>query len=343
NLSQRFIEYGSFVGRGDSTKVYLQLGYLHRKNDSLVGGTIQRVNQSNSFYAKSRLLQTETSDLSVFVNYRVLKYTDNVLPKEPSLNSRIVYSDRFFNQLVQRNTSFETMSGSLAQQEFTSLEVEPGQGVYMWNSYNGNGIQELEEFEIAVFSDQARYIRVFLPNQVFVKTHQNRFSNSLTLNPSQWQNENGVKKVFSYFYNQTSFLVDRKIERNEDNFDLNPFGGDSDEILALNTNVRNSLFYNRGKQEHSVTYTYLLSEAKSLLSVGSVCNKTGSHQLQYNHLFSGIWLMNLSTKTVLTETTSENYDTRNFRIETYNLHPKLSYLFTKNTSLDVFYEFQNKK
>lgn len=343
NLSQKFIEYGGFVGRGDSTKVYVQLGYLHRKNDSLVGGTVQRVNQSNSFYIKSRLIQTQTSDLSVFVNYRILKFRDNSIPKEPSLNSRIVYNDSFFNQLVQLNTSFETMSGSLAQQEFTYLEVEPGQGVYMWNDYNGNGIQELEEFEVAVFSDQAKYIRVFLPNQVFLKTHQNRFSNSLTLNPAQWQNENGVKKVLSYFYNQTSFLVDRKIERNEDNFDLNPFGGDSDEVLALNTNIRNSLFYNRGKQKHSVTYTYLLNEAKSLLSVGSVSNKTGSHQLQYNHLFSDIWLMNFSTKTVLTETTSENYDTRNFKIETYNLYPKLSYLFTKNTSLDVFYEFQNKK
>src|SRR5690606_21128595 len=99
----------------------------------------------------------------------------------------------------------------------------------------------------------------------------------------------------------------------------------------------------RGKQKNSVTYTYLLSEAKSLLSVGAVSNKTGSHQLQYNHLFSGIWLLNLSTKTVLNETTSQNYDARNFRIETYNLHPKLSYLFSKNTSLDVFYEFQNKE
>ena len=342
-LSQRFIEYGGFVGRGDSTKVYVQLGYLHRKNDSLVLNKVQRVNESNSFYVKSRLLQTQNSDLSVFVNYRVLKYRDNQAPKEPSLNSRIVYNDRFFNQLVQLNTSFETMSGSLAQQEFTYLEVEPGQGVYMWNDYNGNGIQELEEFEIAVFSDQAKYIRVFLPNQIFVKTHQNRFSSSLTLNPTQWQNESGIKKTLSYFYNQTSFLVDRKIERNEDNFDLNPFGGNSDEVLALNTNIRNSLFYNRGKQDHSVTYTYLLNEAKSLLSVGSVSNKTGSHQLQYQHLFSEIWLVNFSTKTVLTETTSENYDTRNFKIEIYNLHPKLSYLFTKNTSLDVFYELQNKK
>lgn len=343
NLSQKFIEYGGFVGRGDSAKVYMELGYLHRKNDSLVDGTIRRVNASNSFYIKSRLLQTQTSDLSVFVNYRILKYQDNQFPKEPSLNSRIAYNDQFFNQLIQSNTSFETMSGSLAQQEFTYLEVEPGQGVYMWNDYNGNGIQELEEFEIAVFSDQAKYIRVFLPNQVFVKTHQNRFSQSLTLNPLQWQNENGFKKTLSYFYNQTSFLVDRKIRREEDNFDLNPFGGDSGEVLALTTNVRNSLFFNRGKQYHSVTYTYLMGEAKSLLSVGSVSNKTGSHQLQYNHLFSGIWLLNFSTKTVLTQTTSENYDARNFSIKTYNLHPKLSYLFSKNTSLDVFYEFQNKQ
>src|SRR5690606_36764977 len=272
-------------------------------------GFVQRVNTSNSFYLKSRLLQTEKSDLSVFVNYRVMKYENKNIQKEPSLNSRIVYNDRFFDQLIQLNTSFETMSGSLAQQEFTYLEVEPGQGVYMWNDYNGNGIQELEEFEIAVFSDQAKYIRVFLPNQDFIKTHQNRFSQSLTMNPTQWQNENGFKKVLSHFYNQTSFLVDRKIRREEDNFDLNPFGGNSDEVLGLNTNLRNSLFYNRGKQNNSVTYTYLLSEAKSLLSVGAVSNKTGSHQLQYNHLFSEIWLLNFNSKTVLNETTSENYDT----------------------------------
>src|SRR5690606_27892123 len=150
-------------------------------------------------------------------------------------------------------------------------------------------------------------------------------------------------RSLSHFYNQTSFLVDRKIRREEDNFDLNPFGGNSDEVLGLNTNLSNSLFYNRGKQNNSVTYTYLLSEAKSLLSVGAVSNKTGTHQMHYNHLFSEICLFNFISKIFLNATTSKNYDTRNFSIETYNLHPKLSYLFSKNTSLDVFYEFQNKE
>ena len=84
------------------------------------------------------------------------------------------------------NTVFETNSGTLPQQDFTYVEVEAGQGTYTWIDYNENGIQELNEFEVAQFTDEGNYIRVLLPNQVFVKTHQNRLSQTLTLNPQQW-------------------------------------------------------------------------------------------------------------------------------------------------------------
>ena len=70
-LSQRFTEYGTFIGRGDSTKVYTELGYLHRVNDSIENGFLKRVNTSQSYYIKSKLIQNETNDLSVFMNYRM--------------------------------------------------------------------------------------------------------------------------------------------------------------------------------------------------------------------------------------------------------------------------------
>jgi hypothetical protein len=342
-LSQRFTEYGAFVGRGDSTKVYVELGYLQRVNDSLQNNLVQKVNTSHSYYLKSRLIQTKKSDLSLFLNYRNLKFEDNLRGNEPSLNSRLLYNDQYFNQLMKISTAYETTSGSIAQQEFTYLEVEPSQGVYMWNDYNNNGIQELEEFEIAPFPDLAKYVRVFLPNQVFVKTHQNRFSQSLTLNTSKWQNEKGFKKLLSYFYNQTSYLVERKIFRNGDNFDLNPFSTSEEDLLGLNTSFRNSLFYNRGKQKHSVTYTYTENRLKSLLSVGSQESKNKSHQLQYIHLLKKSWLFNMNSKTIKTELASENYASRNFEVIGYQLSPKISYLFNKNTSLDLFYEYQNKE
>lgn len=342
-LSQKFKEYGFLLGRGDSTKVFMELAYLHRINDSLQSGFLKRVNQSNSYFIKSKIIQTEKNDLSAFINYRNLKFEDKNRPNEPSLNSRLLYNDRFLNQLIQISSAYENTSGAIAQQEFTYLEVDAGKGIYTWIDYNNNSIKELEEFEVAKFADQAKYIRIYLPNQVFLKTHQNKFSQSLTLSPILWQNEKGLKKILSYFYNQTSYLSERKIERNGNNFDFNPFSSNDKNLLGLNENFRNSLYFNRGKQKHSFTYSYFSSRLKSLLSVGSQENKNRSHQLQYAHLYQNIWLFGFGGKTISSVLNSKNYGAKNYELNGYQLLPKLSYLFNKNASWDLFYEFQNKK
>ena len=342
-LSQRFLEYGFFAGRGDSTKVFVELGYFKRANDSLQNGIIQRVNNSQTFSLKSKLIQTNKSDLSLFANYRVLDFVDEAKRNESALNSRLVYNDRFLKQFIQSTTVFETNSGSIPQQEFTYLEVPAGQGVYTWNDYNSNGIQELEEFEVAPFPDQAKYIRIYLPNRIYIKTHQNKFSQSIVLNPNQWQNATGFKKLASYFFNQTSYLIDRKIENKGDNFDINPFNNSTENVLGLNSSFRNSLFFNRGKQRHSVTYSYIQNNTKSLLSIGSQEAKTSSNQIQYSHLFQKSWLLGLFAKTINTSIASENFPEKNYSIKGYQLAPKISYLFSKSTSWDLFYELQNKE
>jgi hypothetical protein len=88
---------------------------------------------------------------------------------------------------------------------------------------------------------------------VYIKTHQTKFSQSIILNPNQWQNATDLKK-FSSFYNQTSFIIDRKQKNEGGNFELNPFNSSQENVLGLSSSFRNSLFYNRGKQKHSVTY-----------------------------------------------------------------------------------------
>ncbi|EIA09300.1 hypothetical protein [Flavobacterium frigoris] len=343
DLSQRFSEYGFFTGRGDSTKVFVELGFLKRNNDSIQNGLLQKVNSSQAYFLRSKLIQTNKSDLSIYANYRVLNFTDSTKKKEPTLNSRIVYNDRFFNQLIQATTAYETNSGTLAQQEFTYLEVPAGQGVYTWNDYNDNGIQELQEFEVAPFIDQATFIRIYLPNRVYIKTHQTKFSQSLILNPNQWQNETGFRKAASFFYNQTSFIIDRKTKNEGNNFELNPFASSKENILGLSSSFRNSLFYNRGKQDHSVTYSYLENKTKNLLSIGSQESDNSSHQIQYSHLYRKSWLFGLFAKTIQTSILSENFAEKNYTLKGYQLAPKISYLFSKNTSWDLFYELQNKE
>jgi hypothetical protein len=343
SLSQKFFETGTFVGRGDSTKVYTEIGVLNRVNDSLQNSILKRVNTSQSYYLKSKLIQTENRNLSIFLNYRNLKFEDKTKQNEPSLNSRIIYNDRFFDQLMVSNTVFETNSGTIAQQEFTYLQVDSGRGVYTWNDYNGNGIQEIQEFEVAPFQDQAKYVRLFLPNQIFIKTHQNKFSEALTFNFLKFQNSKGFLKILSNFYNQTNFSIDRKIKRDGNKFDLNPFQNSDTDLLGLNASFQNSLYYNRGKQNHSLTYSYLTNQVKNQFSVGAQQNKTSAHQLRYEHLLQVNWLLGLDTKIAEVTSESENFTTRNYTINSYKLAPKISYLFSKTASWDLFYEFQKKE
>ncbi|ARV09980.1 hypothetical protein BTO05_10150 [Winogradskyella sp. PC-19] len=349
-LSQKFTSYEAFAGVGDSTKVFVELGYIHRLNDSLRNNNLQRVNTSNTYYLKSRLIQNKTSNLQLFVNYRTLKAEGNTSQDEQSLNSRLNYNQRLFKNVLILNTSYETNSGTLPQQDFTFVEVEPGQGNFTWIDYNDNGVQELGEFETAKFADQGSYIRVLLPNQVFIQTHQNRFSQTVTFNPQQWNvSENKQKKFWSHFYNQTSFLVDNKLRRSGSSFNLNPFEALNDENdndsnrLGLNFSLRNVLFYNRGKQRYTTSYTYLTNKSQSLLSIGAQQNKIRSHQVNFNHKFLKSWLVTTEASLTNNESFNESFVNRDFKIDETQFQPKLSYIFNENAQFDVFYQYTNKK
>jgi len=343
NLSQRFTSYEVFTGIGDSTNVFVELGYKHRVNDSLRVEGLKRVNSSNTYYIKSKLIQNDNTNLGVYVNYRKLKWVDEAVEDEQSLNSRVNYNQNLFNNLIQWNTIFETNSGTLPQQDFTYVEVEAGQGSYTWIDYNEDGIQELNEFEVAQFQDEGNYIRVLLPNQVFIKTHQNRLSQTITLNPQQWSvSENKSKKFWSHFYNQTAFLIDRKLRKEGNDFNLNPFEEDENNQLAVNKSIRNVLFFNRGKQRFTTSYTFLSNSNRTVLSIGFQQNKLKSHQFNFNHKFGKSWLLNMTSAIDVNESESENYSSRNYTIDEVRFNPKLSYLFNENASFDVFYQYTSK-
>ncbi|MCC1484307.1 hypothetical protein [Winogradskyella immobilis] len=348
-LSQKFRSYEAFAGIGDSTSVFVELGYINRVNDSLRSNNLERVNTSNTYYVKSKLVQNAKTNLQLFVNFRNLKASDPSVENQQSLNSRLNFNQKLFNNILISNSSYETNSGTLPQQDFTFVEVEPGQGTFTWIDYNENGIQELSEFEVAQFQDQGSFIRVLLPNQVFIQTHQNRFSQTLTFNAQQWNvSKSKTKKFWSHFYNQASFLVDNKLRRNGNDFNLNPFEAlsntdDNDpNRLGLNFSLRNVLFYNRGKQRYTTSYTFLNTKSRNLLSIGFQESRLKSHQFNFNHKFAKSWLINSLVSFGENESLNENFENRDFNINETQLQPRLSYIFSENAQFDVFYQLTNK-
>jgi len=338
--TQSFRSYEVFTGVGDSTDVFVEVGYRFRENDSLRNNQLEKVNTSNNFYAQSTLVNSSNSKLSIFASFRNLHNLNEDVVDENTLNSRVVYNQFLFDRKLNFTTSYETNSGSIAQQEFTYVEVNPGNGQYVWIDYNENGVQELDEFEIAQFPDQADYLRVLLPNQIFIRTNQNRFSQQITANFRSWSGKEGIKKIISKFYNQTSYLIDRKVDREGNLLNLNPFSANGADELGLNINFRNTLFYNRGKQRYTTSYTYISSKSRNLLSIGLQDNNTESHQLNFLHKMKDTWLITLKNEINTSESLSENFENRNFLLEGFSINPKLSYLLTGSTRFDAFVEYR---
>jgi hypothetical protein len=335
--TQRFASYEVFSGVGDSTNVYVELGYRFRQNDSLRSNSLERVNTSNNYFVRSQLINTKATKLRVFANLRNLKFKEESRADEQSLNSRITYSQNLLDRLINLNTTYESNSGSIAQQEFTYLEVEPGQGQYTWIDYNGNGVQELNEFEVAQFQDEANFIRILLPNQIFVRTDQTRFSQQLTLNFQTWQNQTGWKKFASKFYNQTSLLLDRKLRKDGNSLNLNPFAGSGDDVLGENTTFRNILFFNRSLQKFTTSYNFTQNTTRNLSLLGLQENANVLHRLKFLHKFQESWLVTLVQDFNSSESFSDQFENRNFELQGFSFNPKLSYLLG-DKRFDLFYE-----
>ena len=122
------------------------------------------------------------------------------------------------------------------------------------------------------FQDQAKFVSVLLPTVNYIKTNDNKFSLSVNINATQWQNKDGVKKFISHFSDQAYFLIDSKSKRENGNINLNPFVIDNDNLLDLNLVYKNSLFYNRGLQKYSFAYSYINSHKKSIFVTANYHN-----------------------------------------------------------------------
>ncbi len=340
-LSHKFNDFDAFFGIGDSTKIKAEIGANYRITDSIQQNEFQQVNNSKTYYLKSSFINSTSTNLNVYLNYRTVENVN--FANEESLNSKIAYKQQLWNQFISFNTVYQTRSGTLPLQDYTYIETAPGQGFYTWIDYNGNGIKELNEFEIAQFRDQARYLRVVLPTINYIATHQNIFSQNLLLNPQQWASSGGLKKVLSHFYNQTAVLIDSKQQKTANKFNLNPFDINNENLLGLIFNFNNSFYFNRGKKDFSTTYRYFKNQNISTTTIDGLENNLELHQLQFEHELADFWLLNLDASTSKNKMNSINFSNRNYTITSNNYYPKISYYYTKNSYFSVFYHYKNKE
>lgn len=228
-------------------------------------------------------LKNPNNRLQSTITFRELSVADTALSinrPERNMTGRIEHGMQLARGAITTSTFYEVGSGLETSREYSYLEVAPGQGAYQWIDYNQNGLKELDEFEVAQFRDEARFIRIFFPSSDFMTVYTNQFNQTINLNPSRiWRTRNGLYSGISLFANHFAYRINRKNASKDILKNLNPFSFNLDDpdLLTLSTSIRNNLSFNKTGKIFGADYIYQRNLNRSLLSNGSDTRKMTSH------------------------------------------------------------------
>ena len=340
NLSFRWDEIQAMAGIGDTAKIHAQLTFYNRRDDSMRLGIMQRLTKSNGLILQSKLINKQEQRLEMMAHYRSVDYIFEDHPHENYITGNIRWYRSFLRGGMVVNAFYELGSGVEPQREFEYVKVTDGTGIYKWTDYNGDGLEQLDEFEVAEYQDEANYIRVYTNTLEYVKTNKNNFNFSLRLKPKELLNSEN--KFLGRWMLQSSLQSSNSLLKEGKTLEWNPFV-DSDNMLSKMQSMRSSLNFNQGGQyKWSSSYTYSQQQTKSFVFTGTESRNSKSHLLNAKYRPWDNFYFLAEGENIRTQSRSDLFESRRFIIESWRMKPQISYQVESKFSAALNYTYQNK-
>lgn len=337
--SYQFFDYQFYIANSDSVKNSYKVFYRERydqRSDSLM---LIPVAKAQTAGGEIRITEMKNQTLNVVTSYRELKVLNpEILNQTPenTLLGRIDYELRLLKSALTWNSFYEIGSGLELKREFLYIQVNDGQGVYTWIDYNADGIKDLNEFEIAQYVDQASYIRVFTPSNEYMKTYSNEFNQSIYWRPERiWASKKGIKKLLSRFSDQARVRINRKTNLFNGADAFNPFSTQirDTNLIATNTNLRNTVFFNRTSSIFGGEYTFQDLSSKTLLATGFDSKANRYHELSFRWNIKKVFAIEGKGQIGTKDSQADYTSGRNYALNYYFVQP--SFIYQPSTTFRI--------
>ena len=324
----------AWLRTADGQKTFWSINYFTRRDRIPYQNKLLQIDHSHNVEIRLGLSQWKNHLINFTGSYRKLIIDDTahtrLLPEE-TLLGRLEYSGHLAKNAFGVNSLYEFGSGQEQRRSYTFVEVPAGQGMYMWNDYNGDGVQQANEFELALYPDQKRFIKVFTATNEYVKVNFVNFNFMLTIDPAVFwygKEQNALKKFISRLSSQTSVQIGNRLLAGEGLRAYNPFVGvlSDTSIIITNTSLSNSIYFNRSDPRWGLDYNLIYNAGKQLLTYGI----EGSQSSQ--HLYKLRW--NIVRPVTVTAAARHGHryyasaldDGRSYRIAQWSAEPSITWL-----------------
>jgi hypothetical protein len=251
-------------------------------------------------------------------------------PQETYLG-RVDYNLTAWKNALAFNTAYEIGSGQSPRIEFTYLPVNPGQGQYTWVDRNRDSIIQLDEMELAVFQDQANYVRVAVTTPDYVRTNNVSLNQTLRFEPRHlWPAaKRGWRRRLARLSTQSTLQTARRSFANAEGLRIwDPFQAHVADtaLAALSSAQRHILFVNRAQPKWDASLSAADNRSQVALTTGFEQRRALLYSLHLRSNLSQQW--SLETDVEFGEKNSQNqaFASRNYRLDVREWGPKLTWL-----------------
>ena len=349
SLSQASFDYDlyQFFVKSDDTKdFHIDLSYTFRVDDAVTSDQLLQSSTASDYRLGGAWRAGTTSDLTWQLTFRDFNAVTGNPRGESSKKTFLGTINHKFSALkkgVLLDSYFESNSGQEPKLEFQYIKVQRGEGSYIWNDWNLDSLQQINEFEIAPLSDQADYEKITVFNNEFISTNKSALNFSLRLFPKRFLNDK--KHLLGRFQTTTRFRIDQRILSQDD---LGLIRGISSDLLDTNlvssaSLIDANIFFDRGKVERDFQVSYRKNANKIQQITG--------YELRNNQEFFTKTRINLKkrldfileTKLGTKIADSEMFEIQRFTIDYWNLIPKLNFRPSQQLRIIISYDEQRQK
>ncbi len=347
--SYAYNQWDVFAQSPDSAKAKFRMAAGQRTDRGLRNGGLAASTEATNYSASMDVGGTFVRKLSATLTYRRLRILDSTLTAqraEDTYLARLDHGHSMLKGVFNWDMFYEFGSGLEQRREYIYVQVPAGQGAYIWVDYNHNGVKELNEFEAAPFSYEADYIRVYVQSNQMVRVYSNQLSASGELRPSAlWRDQKGVRGFLAKWNDMASFRSDRKTANDDPVQGFNPFiTNPADSLLiALNSSVRNTLYYDRSSRTWSVDHTWQSDRGKSLLLNGFDSRVRESQLVHARWNTTAQWTVEAEASAGESASRSDVMTGRNYTITEKSTAPKLTWQPNTRMRGSVRFKYTEKK
>lgn len=342
--SYAFNDLSFFVRNSDTTLFQYAFSYKNRLDFDGRGSSMENVQQANELSALFAFDRLKNQHFAVNGTYRNQQILDT-LEKSSSEHyfvGKLEYSGRFWKNAVVVSTYYEAGSGMEQKRQFTYIRVADGQGTHVWNDYNGNGIEEIDEFEVAAFQDQASYVKVWLSGTEYRNIYNSQFAQSIQLRPyAVWSNAKGFRRFMARFQDVAMFRSQMKNAQ----LNFNPFYAHLEDtsLVSRQLSFNNTLSFNNSASKFSADFTVQENQTKNLLYYGFESNTVSLQEIMLKSSPCKFLFLQTGYQHHRTENVSELMPSRCYQIEKHQGDLKVQTQFNNRYMTTIAYSYISKK